>query len=320
MERKKVVVFGGGTGLSTLLRGLKTQPLALTAVVTVADDGGSSGRILKDFNIPPPGDVRQVMGALTDEGHLFDDMFQYRFANGDELKGHSLGNLMLTALTDLTGDFSSAVQQLSSFFHLKGKVLPVANERMTLHAELEDGTIVTGESKIPMYGSKIQKVYLSPQEVEALPEVLQAIAEADTILIGPGSLYTSIIPTLLVKEVKEAIVRSQADKVYVANLTSQVGETANYTTSEHIQALIDHVGTQFLTAVIVHDHEQLTEEERLLTESEQVRLVEIDFDAIEQYNLHVYRANIASFINGRMAHDPDKIAKLVEQYYNSSNE
>ena len=159
---KKVVVLGGGTGLSTLLRGLKKYPVDLTAVVTVADDGGSSGRLLDEYDIPPPGDIRKVMAALSDVEPLIEEMFQYRFSTSEDLKGHSLGNLMLAAMTDITGDFARAVEQMSRVLNIKGKVLPAANQRITLHAELEDGTIVTGESKIPVYGHKIRKVYSLP--------------------------------------------------------------------------------------------------------------------------------------------------------------
>src|SRR5690606_28957756 len=165
-------------------------------IVTVADDGGSSGRLLDQYNIPPPGDIRQVMAALSDVEPLIEKMFQYRFSNSDDLRGHSLGNLMLAALTDITGDFARAVEKMGRVLNIKGKVLPAANQKITLHAELDDGTIVTGESKIPVYGRKIRKVYVSPQEVEPLTETVQAITEADLIVFGPGSLYTSILPTI----------------------------------------------------------------------------------------------------------------------------
>ncbi len=312
--RLNVVVFGGGTGLSTLLRGLKELPVNLTAIVTVADDGGSSGRLLQDYNIPPPGDIRQVMGALTDTGHMIDEMFQYRFENGEELKGHSLGNLMLAALTDLTGDFAGAIRHLSELFHLKGRVLPVANERMTLHAELEDGSIITGESKIPVYGSRIQKVYLSPQEVEPLKESLEAIQEADYILIGPGSLYTSIIPTLLVRKVKEAVIEAQAKKVYISNLTTQIGETVQYTASEHVQALYDHVGERFLHTVVLHEADYFDKISDAQLQEKRIRFVEHDMEALQHLGLHIARVNIASYRDGRIVHDPMKLGNWFKQF------
>ena len=241
-DLKKVVIFGGGTGLATLVRGLKKYPVEITAVVTVADDGGSSGRLLDEYDIPPPGDVRNVMAALSDVEPLIEKMFQYRFASTEDLKGHSLGNLMLAALTNITGDFARAVEQMSHILNIQGKVLPAANQRITLHAELEDGTIVTGESKIPVYGRRIRRVYLSPQEVKPLPETIQAIMNADLIVFGPGSLYTSILPTILVQAIRDAVMACSAKKVYICNLTTQAGETFEYSASEHVKALYDHAG------------------------------------------------------------------------------
>ena len=190
----KLVVIGGGTGLSTLLRGLKRFPFDITAIVTVADDGGSSGRLRDDYDIPPPGDVRNVIAALSDVEPLVEQMFQYRFSHSDDLHGHSLGNLMLTALTDITGDFSYAISEMSRVLQVHGHVLPAANKKVTLRAELENGTIITGESNMPTAQSRIHRVYLEPENVKPLPAAIRAIERADLIVLGPGSLYTSIIP------------------------------------------------------------------------------------------------------------------------------
>ncbi|MET0785116.1 MAG: gluconeogenesis factor YvcK family protein, partial [Paenisporosarcina sp.] len=208
-RRKRIVIIGGGTGLSTLLRGLKKFPVDLTAIVTVADDGGSSGRLRDDYDIPPPGDIRQVMAALSDVEPLVEEMFQYRFSSSNDLGGHSLGNLMLTALTDITGDFSHAIREMSRVLNVNGTVLPAANQRITLHAELEDGTIVTGESKIPTYNQRIHRVFLSPNDVKPLPDTIRAIKRADLLVFGPGSLYTSILPNLMVEGIRDAIFASK---------------------------------------------------------------------------------------------------------------
>ncbi|MDW0118410.1 YvcK family protein [Sporosarcina thermotolerans] len=310
---KKIVVFGGGTGLSTMLRGLKNYPVELTAVVTVADDGGSSGRLLDQYNIPPPGDIRQVMAALSDVEPLIERMFQYRFTTSDDLRGHSLGNLMLAALTDITGDFARAVEKMGQVLNIKGKILPAANQKITLHAELDDGTIVTGESKIPVYGRKIRRVYVSPQEVEPLPETVRSIEEADLIIFGPGSLYTSILPTILVRGIRDAVLVSKAKKVYINNLTTQEGETYQYTASEHVQALYDHAGSAFLDTVLLND----TDFETLLqgNESPEVQLpVENDIEALKLLVPNIVLGDISTVSEGRIIHDANKVASWVKEY------
>ncbi|MHC8515774.1 gluconeogenesis factor YvcK family protein [Sporosarcina sp. ITBMC105] len=315
---KKIVVFGGGTGLSTLLRGLKKYPVELTAVVTVADDGGSSGRLLDAYDIPPPGDIRQVMAALSEVEPLIEKMFQYRFSISDDLKGHSLGNLMLAALTDITGDFAGAVEKMGQVLNIKGKVLPAANQRITLHAELDDGTIVTGESKIPVYGRKIQKVYVSPQEVEPLPETVKVIEEADLIIFGPGSLYTSILPTILVRDIRDAVLACRAKKVYINNLTTQAGETFEYTASEHVKALYEHAGSEFIDTVLLND----TDVERIYPQDEgaDVQLpVENDIEALKDLVQNIVVKDISTMVDGRMIHDAQKVASWVIGYMEQPN-
>lgn len=254
-KRPRIVVMGGGTGLSVLLRGLKEKPLDITAIVTVADDGGSSGILRNELQMPPPGDIRNVLTALADVEPLLSDILKYRFKDGSGLAGHSLGNLILAAMTDLHGDFVTAVKEMSRVFAVRGQVLPAAGEAVILHAEMEDGTIVTGESKIPEAGLRIKRIFLEPEYVEPLPEALEAIEQADAILIGPGSLYTSILPNLLVPKLAEAVVVSDAIKMFVCNVMTQPGETDNYTVGDHLQAIYDHIGLHLFDYVIVNDGE-----------------------------------------------------------------
>lgn len=312
-HRKKIVIIGGGTGLSTLLRGLKKFPLDITAIVTVADDGGSSGRLRDDYDIPPPGDVRNVLAALSDVEPLVEEMFQYRFSKSEELKGHSLGNLMLAALTSITGDFANAISEMSRVLKVHGKVLPAANQIVTLHAQYEDQTIVSGESKIPTYGKKIEKVFISPSDVKPLPEAINTIREADIIAIGPGSLYTSILPNLLVEGIKEAIIRSKAKKVYICNLMTQAGETSDYTAFDHVNALLDHVGENFLDAILI-SNEEIPENVQYLYKQEKASPVKIDIEKLETLNLEVVKKDISIVHGGAVRHDAMKVAKWLEEY------
>lgn len=314
-KKKKVVIFGGGTGLSNIVRGLKRYPIELTAVVTVADDGGSSGRLFDQYDIPPPGDIRQVMAALSDVEPLIEKMFQYRFDGADDLGGHSLGNLMLAALTQITGDFARAVEQLGKVLNIKGNVLPAANQRITLHAELEDGSIITGESKIPLYGRRIRKVFISPEHVEPLPETPGTIKHADLIVFGPGSLYTSILPTILVKDIRDAVIESKAKKVYISNLTTQRGETYRYTASEHIEALYDHAGEPFLDAVLVNDSEAFRRSYGT-DEAGEPWLVENDFEKLIPLVKEVFVKEIAVLENGAVKHKSMDVADLLMHYMN----
>ncbi|MBU8906707.1 gluconeogenesis factor YvcK family protein [Desertibacillus haloalkaliphilus] len=254
MDNKKIVVIGGGTGLSVLLRGLKTFSVDITAIVTVADDGGSSGRLRKELNIPPPGDVRNVLVALSEVEPLVEQLFQHRFENGNGLSGHSLGNLLLAGMTSITGDFAKGITELSRVLNVRGKVLPAANTSISLHAEMTDGTLVAGESQIPLVGKQIKRVFLTPEQITPLEDSLQAIREADLIVIGPGSLYTSVIPNLLVPQISETIKQAKAKKVYICNAMTQSGETDGYKASDHVQSIVNHVGQGLLDVVLVNNH------------------------------------------------------------------
>lgn len=312
-HQKKIVIIGGGTGLSTLLRGLKKFPLDITAIVTVADDGGSSGRIRDEYDIPPPGDIRNVLAALSDVEPLVEEMFQYRFSNSTELDGHSLGNLMLAALTSITGDFANAIREMSHVLKVHGTVLPAANQIVTLHAQFADKTIVSGESKIPKYGQKIEKVFITPAEVKPLPETIKRILDADIIAIGPGSLYTSILPNLLVADIKNAIIRSKAKKVYICNLMTQAGETSNYTASNHVQALIDHMEGNFLDTVLI-SKEEIPENVQSLYKQEKASPVKIDIETLETLGIDIVKKDIAVVYEGAVRHDATEVAKWLVEY------
>jgi uncharacterized cofD-like protein len=260
----RVVALGGGTGLSTMLRGLKAhladgekrpsklQISDLTAVVTVTDDGGSSGRLRREYKVLPPGDIRNCLVALSKDEDLLAKLFQYRFPNGRGLSGHSFGNLFLTALTNSTGDFPKAVQVSAEVLAIRGRIFPSTAQNVTLEAVLEDGTVVAGETSISRSRKRITQLRLVPRRVRPLPEVLAALREADLILVGPGSLYTSLIPNLLVEEVSEVIAHSKAMRVYIANLMTQPGETQHYSVADHVRAIYEHTRRRLFDLAIVN--------------------------------------------------------------------
>ncbi|MDO5307099.1 MAG: YvcK family protein [bacterium] len=250
----KIVAIGGGTGLSMLLKGIKKYTNNITAVVTVGDDGGSSGRLREEMGILPPGDIRNCIAALADDEDLITKLFQYRFKTGEGLEGHSFGNLFLTALCAITGNMVKAVKESSNVLNIRGVVLPATLDDMKLLAEFEDGRIIKGESSIPEAHGKIKRLFTDPEICRALPEVLIAIANADLIILGPGSLYTSVIPNLLVSGIVDAIEQSSAKKIYVCNIMTQTGETDNYTVASHVNALLNHAkGKKIIDAVLVNN-------------------------------------------------------------------
>ncbi|WP_198299807.1 YvcK family protein [Tumebacillus avium] len=254
LEKRKprVVVVGGGTGLSVLLRGLKEFDIDITAIVTVADDGGSSGRLRSDFDMPPPGDIRSCLVALSDTEPLLEKLWSHRFKSGEGLAGHSFGNLLIAALTDVTGDFETAIKEASRVLAVGGRVLPAVREAVILRAYMEDGSYVEGESQIPLSGKKIERVEVEPNDLEPLPEALEAIEQADVIVIGPGSLYTSILPNLLVTKLTQAIDAAEGKKVYICNVMTQSGETDHYTASDHVKAIYDHIGRPLFDYILVN--------------------------------------------------------------------
>ncbi len=315
-RKPRIVVIGGGTGLSVMLRGLKQKPLDITAIVTVADDGGSSGILREELQIPPPGDIRNVLTALADTEPLLAEVLKYRFNNGTGLAGHSLGNLILAAMTDITGDFVTGITELSRIFAVRGRVLPAANQAIVLKAEMEDGSIVIGESTIPKSGLAIRKVFLEPADVEALPEAVQALQEADAILIGPGSLYTSILPNLIVPKLAEAIIQSEAVKLFVCNVMTQPGETDNYSVSDHLAAIHAHIGHHLFDYVIVNDGEIPPQVQSLYAEQGSTA-VHLDLEEVTRRGYKVIADTLVLF-RTYLRHDAaklsDHIYHLVEDW------
>ncbi|MCX2828321.1 hypothetical protein COM13_18435 [Bacillus pseudomycoides] len=310
-ERKpKIVIMGGGTGLSVLLRGLKKYPVDITAVVTVADDGGSSGRLRDELEIPPPGDIRNVLVALSDVEPLVEALFQHRFTSGEGLTGHALGNLLLAGMTSITGDFFHAITETSKVLNVRGRVLPAANQSVVLHAELEDGQIVTGESKIPYFGKKINRVFLTPGDVEPLSETLMEIQRADLLVFGPGSLYTSILPNLIVKKIGDAVLTAKAKKVYVCNVMTQAGETMGYTAFDHVQALHDHLGEPFIDTAIVNNHD-IPAELRKLYAKELSEPVVVDEDRFAESKIRLIQDELAKYDDQVVRHDTLKLASIL---------
>jgi len=310
-RKPRIVVIGGGTGLSVMLRGLKQKPLDITAIVTVADDGGSSGILREELQIPPPGDIRSVLTALADREPLMAEVLKYRFQNGTGLAGHSLGNLILAAMTDITGDFVTGITELSRILAVRGRVLPAANQSIVLKAEMEDGSIVVGESSIPKSGLAIRRVYLDPPDVKALPEAVEALREADAILIGPGSLYTSIIPNLLVPELAEAIVESDAVKLFVCNVMTQPGETDNYSVSDHLAAVHAHIGHHLFDYVIVNDGEIPPQVESLYAEQGS-KAVHLDLEEVTRRGYKVIADKLVLF-RTYLRHDAKKLSEHIYQ-------
>lgn len=309
----KIVVIGGGTGLGTILRGLKEITPHLTAIVTVADDGGSSGRLRREFGILPPGDIRNCLVAMADIEPLMEKLFQYRFAGSSNLAGHNFGNLFLAAMTEITGDFEEAIKESSKVLAVRGQVLPATLEHVVLKAEMADGRIIVGESEIPKARTSIKKVFLEPADCKPVPESIEAIREADIIILGPGSLYTSVIPNLLVKEIAVAIRESTAVKVYVCNAMTQAGETDNYSAGQHLQAIIDHVGPGLVDIALVNT-ETISREILDRYSEEGAKPVRVDPDVIAGLGVTPLAAPVITKSN-YIRHDASKLAGIIIGMY-----
>lgn len=305
------MLIGGGTGLSVLARGLRNYPIDITAIVTVADDGGSTGVIRNEMDIPAPGDIRNVIAALSDAEPIIQDLFQYRF-EANQIGGHSLGNLLLAALTNIENDFGHAVKELSKILNIKGKVIPSTNTSVKLNAVFKDGEIVSGESSIPKRNKQIERVYLEPSDVKPMDEAVQAIKEADLIVLGPGSLYTSVISNLCVNGIQKALFDTDAPKLYVANVMTQPGETNGYDVLDHINAIHKHAGKDFIKYVICNT--QLYDEAVLAHYKKQnAEPVAAHYDMLTAKGLKVITASnlIEVSKDYRVRHNNEVLAKLI---------
>ncbi|WP_166240847.1 gluconeogenesis factor YvcK family protein [Paenibacillus turpanensis] len=311
----KIVVIGGGTGLSVMLRGLKQKPVDITAIVTVADDGGSSGILRSEMQIPPPGDIRNVITALAEKEPLLSEMLQYRFRSGTGLAGHTLGNLFLAALTDITGDFVTAVAELSRVLAVRGRVLPASDQAIVLKAQMEEGDIISGESNIPKAGRKIKRVFIEPPNVKPLQQAIDALEQADAILIGPGSLYTSILPNLLVPKIAETVLRSEAIKIFICNVMTQPGETDNYSVSDHLKAVYDHVGHHIFDYVIVNNGEIPPQVQSKYAE-QGAKAVPLDLEEVTKRGYKVIADQLILF-RTYLRHDAEKLSGHIVQLVES---
>jgi uncharacterized cofD-like protein len=317
----RVVAIGGGTGLSTLLHGLKhyvarrrqetdRHPISdLAAIVTVTDDGGSSGRLRREYRVLPPGDIRNCMVAMSQDEALLGRLFQYRFDTGRGLRGHSFGNLFLTALTHVTGDFAEAVRLSGQVLAIRGRIFPTTIENVSLEAVMTDGKTVSGETRIAKSGKKIRKLRLHPRHVRPLPEVLESIARANLILVGPGSLYTSILPNLLVSGVAEAIESSSATRVYVANLMTQPGETEGYSLADHVRAIYRHTRRKLFDWVVASNHPVSLEVARRYS-SRGAEAVRVDVGELQRMGVRCLLDNLLEE-HGVVRHDSMRLAQLL---------
>lgn len=315
-----VVALGGGSGLSTLLYGLKkfvgiNDPgpsiSSLSAIVTVSDDGGSSGRLRNELRILPPGDIRNCMVALSEDSLLLSKLFRHRFAGSGALGGHSFGNIFLAALTDLTGDFAEAVRLSSEILASKGHIFPATIANVHLAAELENGSTVKGETNISAVGPQIKRIFLEPETCHPMPEAITAISEADLITIGPGSLFTSILPPLLVHGVSNAIGNSDATRVFISNLMTQPGETSGFSAARHLEEIRKHAPEIEFDHVVINIEKisEAQQEAYAQEESEQIGIGEGEFIS-ESYGANIVYANLLS--EGLMVrHDPAKLADIV---------
>jgi uncharacterized cofD-like protein len=305
----RLVVIGGGTGLSMLLHGLKEYTSNITAIVTVADDGGSSGRLRQDFDVLPPGDIRNCLVALADAEPLMGKLFQFRFGEGSELSGHNFGNLFITAMSKVTGDFEAAIKESSKVLAIRGSVLPSTLDKVTLVAEHIDGTETLGESQIPKKLVPIKRILLRPANCKPTDEAIEAIKKADAVVLGPGSLYTSIMPNLLVGRMYKEVLASKAIKIYVCNVMTQKGETDDYKASDHLKAIVEHTASGIADYAIVNTA-KIPEELLKKYEDEGSHPVFPDVENFKKFKCKVVKAHIVS-TRDYVRHEATKLAKIV---------
>ena len=315
----KIVAIGGGTGLSTLLRGIKKVTNNITAIVTVGDDGGSSGRLREQMGVLPPGDIRNCIAALADDDDIVTKLFQYRFKTGEGLEGHSFGNLFITAMTAICGDMVSAIRESSKVLLIRGRVLPATVDDMKLYAKMEDNTIVKGESNIPEAGKRIIELGCEPQNCRPAPDVLDAIKNADLIIMGPGSLYTSVISNLLVRDITRAVWNSKAKKIYVCNAMTQPGETDNYKVADHIKAIFKHAKMEdtqgnFFDTVLVNN----VIPNNIADKYKQAGSVpvEIDYNEIKKLGVDILERNLLEENKqGLVRHNCNAVSRSIYHWY-----
>lgn len=316
----KIVAIGGGTGLSTMLKGIKKITNNITAVVTVGDDGGSSGKLREELGVLPPGDIRSCIAALADDEDLVAKLFQYRFKDCAGLSGHSFGNLFLTAMCSITGDMVRAVKESSKVLSIRGRVLPSTLDDMRLVAEMEDGEIIKGESNIPESGKKIKRLFSEPNNCKALEDVIWAIHDADLIILGPGSLYTSVVPNLLINEIAKAVNDAKARKIYVCNIMTQPGETDGFKVSDHIKTLINHAKyDKIMDAVLVNN--DLPAELLAPYKNAGSEPVIVDKEEIQKMGIEVVQKNLIEdkrYEDGHdsfVRHSPSRLARVIYYWY-----
>lgn len=316
-RRPKVVVIGGGTGLPVILHSLKLQNADISAVVTVADDGGSSGVIRNYINVVPPGDIRNVLVSLSDISSLYLDLFQYRFDSQDSFfSGHAIGNLIIAALTEMRHNIFDAVQELSQIMKVDGHVYPAANEPLTLNAEFNDGTIVSGETNISGRRSRIKRVWVTctqdeNRQPEAVPEVIEAIKQADVIVLGPGSLYTSILPNLMIQNLRDALCETSAEVTYVCNIMTQKGETEHFSDCDHVTVINHHLGGQVVDTVLVNNGQipvNYLDHQRY---NEYLLPVTHDFNGLVLQGCKVISDDFLSLHDQGIFHDGNKVAREI---------
>lgn len=307
---KKVVVLGGGTGLSSLLRGLKQYPVDITAVVSVCDDGSSTGRLREEFNTPAVGDIRKVIVSLSETEPLVEELLNYRFKTTSDLNGHAVGNLLLTAMANITGNMSDGIESLSKVLNLKGKVLPLTEDNVVLMAKMHDGTIVEGEHHITEAHSKIKEVYYKHKPI-VCDAVIKAIREADCIILSMGSLFTSILPNLICKDVIKEIDKSKAKIVYVCNIMTQPGETDNFKVSNHVSLLNKYLGKRKIDVVIANNGQIDKKVIEKYASLEQKDQVELDKEELKKMKVKVIKDDLISIENEQIRHDTLKLAFYI---------
>lgn len=309
----RIVAIGGGTGLSTLLSGIKLYTSNITAIVTVTDTGGSSGRLRDEMDVLPPGDIRNCLVALADAEPLIRDLFQYRFEDGEGLKGHSFGNLFITALSKVTGDFEKGVAESSKVLAIRGRVIPSTLEKVTLVGEFTDGSFEEGETNITGAGKPLKNIRLKPDQCRACPEALDAIENADLIILGPGSLYTSVLPNVLIPDIQESVLASDAYKVNVLNVMTQPGETDHLSAWDHLKVLIDHTDPRIVDACFVNV-EDIPLEMVKKYEGKGAMPVKLDLPSIREKGYEVIQGEILK-IDGQVRHDSKKLSRLIFEHY-----